>query len=144
MARPFKPGLQYFPLDVSFFEDEKVQDLNLDFGILGEVVYLRLLTMIYAEGYYLTMSVPDLAKYLMRVIGTGWVPSKQEMEEVIYCIGKVGLLDIELMKQGILTSRGIQKQFILSTKRRKTVNMSEHCLLTEDEIKETRKLMMTF
>ena len=49
MARPFKQGLQYFPLDVNIFEDEKIQDLNLAFGYLGEIIYIRLLSMIYAN-----------------------------------------------------------------------------------------------
>jgi len=77
MARPFKQGLQYFPLDVNIFEDEKIQDLNLAFGYLGEIIYIRLLSMIYANGYYLEKSISSLARTLMKSIGANWTPKRR-------------------------------------------------------------------
>ena len=37
MARPNKIGLDYFPLDVDIFEDEKISAISGEFGIKGEI-----------------------------------------------------------------------------------------------------------
>ena len=122
MARPFKQGLQYFPLDVNIFEDEKIQDLNLAFGYFGEIIYIRLLSMIYANGYFLEKSITSLAKTLVKSIGANWAPNPIDIEEVIVYCGKVGLFNNDLLKDDVITSKSIQKQFILSTRRdRKSV-----------------------
>ena len=39
MARQFELGLKYFPIDVGFFETDKIATLNLEYGILGESVF---------------------------------------------------------------------------------------------------------
>ena len=36
MARPVKDGLDYFPLDVDVFEDEKIEAIAGEFGLKGE------------------------------------------------------------------------------------------------------------
>ena len=33
MARPNKTGLDYFPLDIDFFDDEKIVAISGEFGI---------------------------------------------------------------------------------------------------------------
>jgi len=136
MARPFKQGLQYFPLDVNIFEDEKIQDLNLAFGYLGEIIYIRLLSMIYSNGYYLEKSISSLAKTLMKSIGANWTPNPIDIEEIIIYCGKVGLFDYDLLKENVITSKSIQKQFILSTKRRKNTGEFKHWLLDEKTMLE--------
>ena len=136
MARPFKQGLQYFPLDVNIFEDEKIQDLNLAFGYLGEIIYIRLLSMIYANGYYLEKSISSLARTLMKSIGANWTPNPIDIEEVIVYCGKVGLFNYDLLKEDVITSKSIQKQFILSTRRRKNTGQDKYWLLDEKTMLE--------
>ena len=114
MARPFKQGLQYFPIDVNIFEDEKIQELNITFGHLGEMVYIRLLTMIYANGYYLEKSISSLAISLAKSIGL-YAPGVVEIEKVIKKCAEIGLFDRKLLESGVITSKSVQKQFILST-----------------------------
>ena len=43
MARPNKIGLDYFPLDVDIFEDEKISAISGEFGIKGEITVIKLL-----------------------------------------------------------------------------------------------------
>lgn len=52
MARPIKKGLDYFPLDVDFFEDKKIRALKGKYGLDGVMVYLYAICQIYKEGYY--------------------------------------------------------------------------------------------
>ena len=53
MARPIKVNLDFFPFDVKFFADEKLDDVQNEYGPLGEAIYLRLLCFIYGnKGYY--------------------------------------------------------------------------------------------
>ena len=129
MARPKKQGLQYFPLDVDIFDDEKIQQLNDNFGFLGEIIYIRLLTMIYQNGYYVERTVPLVARHLMRTKGPDDEFKSNEFEAVILYLGEIGLLNKEMMFNGVLTSKAIQIQFILSTRRRRDIDIDEYWLL---------------
>ena len=53
MARPRKEGLDYFSLDVDFFEDVKIRVLKGGLGNDGVLTYIYLLTKIYKNGYYI-------------------------------------------------------------------------------------------
>jgi hypothetical protein len=131
MARPFKFGLQYFPLDVNFFDDEKITDLNLLYGVIGEMVYIRLLTMIYAHGYYLEMTTEQAAKALIKSIGNAWAPSVHDIEKIILRAGVNGLFDKDLLSMGVITSKAIQRQFTLSTRRRRGIEHQKYWLLDQ-------------
>lgn len=66
MGRNSKKGLLYFPVDVDIFEDDKLFDVQNEYGPLGEVIYLRLLCLIYKNGYYYRYdSIDKLAKMLI-------------------------------------------------------------------------------
>ncbi len=137
MARPYKQGLQYFPLDVSIFEDDKIQDLSMTHGHLGEIVYVRLLTMIYSSGYYLEKSVTSLARMIVK--NYGGVPiTPQEVETIIRFCGEIGLFDHQLLLSGVLTSKSIQKQFIMSTRRRKQADIDKYQLLSTETIENLK------
>ena len=56
MARPNKNGLDYFPLDVDFLEDEKMLAISGEFSVKGEIITLRLLCEIYRNGYFVEYS----------------------------------------------------------------------------------------
>ena len=53
MARPLKKGLDYFPFDIDFFEDEKIGAISGEFGIKGEIATIKLLCAVYRNGYFL-------------------------------------------------------------------------------------------
>jgi hypothetical protein len=43
MARPSKTGIDYFPFDIDFFNDDKIQLIEAEFGIKGGYIAVRLL-----------------------------------------------------------------------------------------------------
>lgn len=131
MARPLKNGLEYFPVDVDLFDDDKIFDLTSEFGPLGEVVYLRVLCLIYRNGYYYKFqSLDKLAALLVKSIGSRWVRDKQSVLQVIPFLAECNLLSSELMQENVLTSVGIQHRYLYATKRRST-SISEYNLLGE-------------
>ena len=78
MARPKKTGLDYFPFDVDFFNDEKIEAISGEFGIKGEIVAIKLLAAIYRNGYFIEWSemlqmkmlktLPSISKELLTEI----------------------------------------------------------------------------
>lgn len=142
MARPFKQGIQYFPLDVDMFSDEKIQELNYQVGPLGEIVYIRILTMIYANGYYLKYDIETLSKILHKQIGPAWI-KLEKIRELIHACLEVRLFDKRLAAQGVITSVAIQKQFILSTKRRMQADIDKYALLTDKDLLYLRGFLNT-
>ena len=117
MARPIKQGLDYFPLDVDFFNDDKIQLIEAEFGINGTYIAIRLLTKIYSEGYYYEWSV-DKCLLLTKNIGTESV-SNALVNEVVNGLIRRGIFSNSVFNQfNILTSTGIQKRFLNAISRR--------------------------
>jgi hypothetical protein len=118
MARKLKEGLDYFPLDVELESDPRIQRLMITHGHFAFEVYVKVLMMIYKRGYYIESDIEQLAN---AIIYDHRITDKR-IEEVINilldCL-KLGLLDKESADKGIITSKGIQKQFLASTQRRK-------------------------
>ena len=117
MARPIKQGLDYFPLDVDFFNDDKIQLIEAEFGIKGTYIAIRLLTKIYFEGYYYEWSA-DKCLLLTKNIGTESV-SNVLVNEVVNGLIRRGIFSNSIFNQfNILTSTGIQKRFLNAISRR--------------------------
>lgn len=111
MARPSKVGLDYFPTDVDFFSDEKIEFISAKFGLQGEAILIRLLTKIYRNGYYIEWN--DDVKLLFASKLKGVDNIDELVDDVIEESLKRNFLNRQLFEQfGILTSRGIQKRFI--------------------------------
>lgn len=129
MARPIKPGLEYFSLDVDIFEDDKIFDLQNEYGPLGEVIYLRLLCLIYKNGYYYRFdSLDKLAGLLIKSIGNRWARDKKAVKDVILYCAKCNLFSSELMQNNAITSRSIQLRY-LKAKERNLPKIEEYSLL---------------
>ena len=119
MARPRKRGLDYFPLDVNVFDDDKLFDVQSEYGPLGETVYLRLVCLVYRNGYYFKFeSIDKLAAMVIRSIGSRWVESKREIADIINFLIECGLFSKRFSEMNILTSKGIQTRFKAATERR--------------------------
>ena len=107
-----KKGIDYFPLDVDFFEDEKIQFVSARFGIKGEVCAIRLLTRIYRNGYFVKWD-EDSSYLFAKVAGKEFTPGL--VNEVVKELIKRGFFDETLFDSlGILTSHGIQERFFKS------------------------------
>ena len=145
MARPRKKGLDYFPLDVDIFDDEKLFDVQNEYGPLGEAVYLRLVCLVYKNGYYLKFdSIEKLAAMVIRSIGSRWVENKREIVEIIEYLVECGLFSNRLYEKNILTSKGIQTRFKLATERRRS-GIREYSLIEENKfnVENTSDIIMT-
>ena len=143
MPRVYSKGLSYFPLSVTYFQDTKVTDLIVDFQDLGEIVFIRTLSMIFAQGYYIEADVDRFSKMLfctMRFRDNS--VTYDQIKRVVLAMAEYGLIDKFMMHRGIITSKGIQKQYYASTSRRKKVK-HEHWLLDNDDeesLDETLKI----
>lgn len=114
MARPIKEGLDYFPLDVDIYDDEKLIPVLVKYGLEGEVVTIRLLAAIYRRGYFIEWT--DAMKFKL-ARSTGLDPER--IEEIVQELVKWGMFDDGVFAaKTVLTSRGIQKRY-LEAKRRK-------------------------
>lgn len=129
MARPLKQGLDYHPLDVEFYREIKVRQLNHAFGPISTVILLTLLGAVYKDrGYYAEWN-DDLC-FLVAV-------DSFSTEEVVQAVVKkalaVGLFDQDCFSaHGILTSKEIQRHYLAATYKRKGVNMvAEYFLVPE-------------
>ena len=130
MARPAKPGIDYFPFDTDFFSDLRIRKLIRYQGGEAVTVYLMLLSNIYRNGYYIRWddSLPFILSeqsgyeedYILKVIG--------------YCLD-IGLLDQPLYESDrVLTSRAIQKRYRnIHTLSRRTCVMQDFLLITSEE-----------
>ncbi|HCT7953379.1 TPA: DUF4373 domain-containing protein [Enterococcus faecalis] len=117
MARPAKEGLDYFPLDVGIFEDEKIEAIAGEFGIKGELAVIKLLCAIYKKGYFILRDDLSQATLLKRLPGV----SKEMLNQIVNRLVLWGFFDKELFDSvKVLTSENIQATFFEATKRRKT------------------------
>lgn len=115
MARPNKTGLDYFPLDIDFFEDEKITAVSGEFGIKGEITVIRLLCAIYRNGYFILWD--DLLKY--KILKSLPGIAERLLDGIVQRLVQWGFFDKALFDSaGVLTSKGIQRRYFSATKRR--------------------------
>lgn len=134
MARQQKDGLDYFPLDVDFFEDEKIKILRARYGADGISLYIYLLCRIYKKGYYI--KVNDDFEYILSVdLNMG----ADKVRQVLTFLLSRSLFDNTLFQSdAVLTSTGIQKRFQLAVKERakkNPVKVGRFWLLEKEETK---------
>jgi hypothetical protein len=119
MARPIKTGLDYFPMDVDFFTDEKIEAIHGEFGLKGEIIVIKLLCTIYRNGYFAMWNDLTKMKLLKSLPGV----SLELLELVITRLVKWNFFDENLFNsEKVLTSNGIQNRYFEATKKRKNDN----------------------
>lgn len=133
MARPFKQGLSYFPLDVGYHRDSRIRTIKLKTGIVGVHVYLCILMLVYEQGYFLEMSKEELAEVIFDDLRGPGLRSIDRITEVISLLAKSGLIEESLLSSKVITSRSIQKQWLTSVSRRKSVDKSRYWLLSDND-----------
>lgn len=119
MARPIKNGIDYFPLDVDIFTDEKMVPISVEYGIKGEIIAIRLLCAIYRGGYFAEWN--DAMRYKL----SKEMPSvsTELLDSVVSRMVKWGFFNRELFKHhNVLTSEGIQRRYFAAIRRRKNYN----------------------
>ena len=165
MGRPIKQGLDYFPLNVDFFEDDKIQFVSSRFDEKGELIAIKLLCKIFKAGYYITWN-DDTALLFSKGAGRNITPSLAN--EVVNELIKRGFFHKGLFERfAVLTSNGIQRRYIkictdakrkdwqieeklsveLFTQEEKTLTPEDtglaHPLTTESKVKKIKELALT-
>lgn len=133
MARPQKPGLEYFPLDVDIASDEKVEYIEAKHGLIGFAILIHLFAAIYRNGYYMSWGERQQYVFSKRVN----VDINTISMIVNDCINS-DLFDKNLFdKYGILTSNGIQSRYLQACERRKNISIIKEYLiaLPQDKVK---------
>ncbi len=131
MARPTKEGLDYFPL-VTNFED-KIILLIAEFGASAVGIVVSLYQKIYDNGYYINWNKDSLMLFARYI--------NEEIEQVNTVITRCfdrDVFDKSLYEQyGILTSHGIQKQYLKVCKearRKRIMFVKEYCLVKDNDL----------
>ena len=115
MARPKKTGLDYFPFDVDFFNDEKIIAIAGEFGLKGEIATIKLLCAVYRNGYFIEWNEMFRLKMVRLLPGV----SVDLLEQIVKRLVRWEFFDKNLFySANILTSKGIQKRYFEAVKRR--------------------------
>lgn len=135
MGRAPKKGLSYYSKTVDYYSDDKIMDLLDQYGPLGQTIYDVILTLVYANGYYLDIPTDKLARIIRRTIGNRWIRDINLVIQVIDYCSDIGLFNKSLLQQNIITSEGIQRRYAEVTARNK-VDKSKYWLLVVREVSE--------
>ncbi len=134
MPRRLKEGLDYFPVDVKVFSDPKIVRLMYDHGPDAVMVYFMLLAKVYDSGYFLECDLERMAYLISYDIR--FKEANKDLDYVYRILRdfvKLDIIDSLSLDKGIITSKGIQKQFLASTQRRKQRERPHWILTPEDE-----------
>lgn len=141
MARPQKEGIDYFSLDVDFFDDkEKIKPILAKFGADGVTLLLYLYCEIYKNGYYLKVDDDyiDIISMDLRM-------NENKIRQMLAYFIRRSLFDNKLFSTvTVLTSGGIQKRFMYAVRERAKkrgapiVVKKEYWLIPEKEVPEVK------
>ena len=130
MARTNKVGIDYFSFDVDFFNDDKIQLIEAEFGIKGSITAIRLLCKIYNEGYFYGWG-EDQCLLFAKNSGSEFTP--ELIQNIVDGLVRRSFFDANCYeKHQILTSTGIQRRYLDATIRYKEVKMIDEYLLIDD------------
>lgn len=123
MARPNKEGLDYFPIDCKM--DDKVYMVEVELGLEGFALFIKLLMKIYNENYYIEWTERK-AKIFAKQNNT----NIDIINKLINVCFSEDLFNKKLYKKyQILTSNGIQKRYFHSIKTRKGIYVIKEYLV---------------
>ena len=128
MGRYEKKGLDWFPFDVGFFDDERIMAISGEFGIKGEITTVKLLCAIYQNGYYALWN--DMLKFGLAKSSPGISP--ELTSSIVYRLVKWGYFDKTLFdSESVLTNEEIQERYFSATQRRKRQSKDYPYLLVD-------------
>ena len=130
MARPLKDGVDYFPKDTGFYNDDKVKLLRAEFGAKGMYLLDYLLCEIYGKnGYFIKW---DKSRCFLVSDGAGCGCSPEYISEFISGALRCSFFDERVFKVfGILTSAGIQRRYIRMFNSRDYISVIEEYWLLD-------------
>ena len=132
MARQLKSGLDYFSLDVNM--DDKVKLIEAKYGLTGFGVVIKLWQKIYNDGYFIEWT-EERELLFSKDINV----DINSINEIINDCLRWKIFDQAMFdKYSILTSKGIQKRFVLASERRKEIELVEEYWLISRDIKANK------
>lgn len=120
MGRSKKYAVDYMKIDVSFFESDNDDMLLLrqKYGYLADVIYLKIVAMIYNHGYYYKFdTVEKLCAKIAKTYGVQFA-KLQKIETVIRDLVSANVFDCALYHKNVLTSEQIQRNYYKAVERR--------------------------
>ena len=126
-------GLDYFNIDISIFNDGKILKLMNRYGPVGFISYITILAHVYANGYYLEYSIEDTTQLLLSRIGGKYFSGRNKIQELILYLAHIDLIDVGMLNQHVVTSKGIQKRFIKMTKKRQNQDLSKYWIIENEK-----------
>ena len=126
-GRQNKVGLDYFELDCHM--DEKVRLVQAEYGLKGFAVFVKLLQEIYGGyGYYCEWTQDRELLFASENGLNGG--SQQLLGDIVEACIRRNIFSERLFKEyGILTSSGVQKQYLKATVKREVVELKKEYLL---------------
>lgn len=135
-------GMSYFPFSVDLFEDEALERVRDEFGVVVNSVYVLMLCYLYKKkGYYIPYSTnkekEDLHWYIYkRVQGGKYKIQLQVLPKVIEALVARELFSRELSPK-IITSKRAQETYYRATVDRKAVEINpDYWLLNDVEMRK--------
>lgn len=111
MGRQVKQGLDYFTVDVDFFDSIKIRKIRKACGTQSITLLIALLCNIYRENGYYVGYDSDLTF----LIAEQFSVSEGAVEETVRKAVSVGFFDIDMFnKYNILTSHSIQERYFIA------------------------------
>ena len=135
MARKLKVGLDYFPIDTDILLEPKIKKLMKLYGAEFLSIYICFLTMVYSSGYYLEMTLDELADSIWTSLDfKNFELDVGYVKTILLKMEECHMIDsLSLEYDGVVTSKAIQKQFLASTYRRKKADRPHWILSPEEE-----------
>jgi hypothetical protein len=137
MPRPFKIGLDYFPLDTDFFTNKKTKNLRRAHDSIGVLTYLNLMCRDNRNGYYYKFDdLEELSMDIAEEIASNQLRrvAASVTETINYLVGR-GILDEGLFERGIISGVALQEQYAISAyKAKRKIEMDVHCLVDVNEV----------
>ena len=139
MARPEKEGIDYFPLDVNFFDNKaEIKPIISQYGADGVALLLYLYCDIYKNGYYVKVN-----EDYIYVASMDLRMNCNKIRQMLNNFLERSLFDSTLFKTvKVLTAPGIQRRYMLAVKERARKRKSpvivekEYWLIPDEEIPE--------
>lgn len=124
-------GINYFPINVNFTEENAMEIVEAKYGIKGSGIVLKLMCKIYKEGYYIHWSDEQCMIFASKA---GRDVTVKEVRDIINILLEKEVFYRKSYEENqILTSPTIQKIWLEATKRRKRDLSALPYLLTETE-----------
>ena len=142
-----KEGLDYFPFSVDLLEDEKLDILREDYGVVANDVYISLLCLLYKKkGYYIPYETDiekkDCVWFIYKRVRGGRYPVQQNaIPAVIESLVSQGLFSGRYFPK-IITSERAQRTYYSATVERKADSLDirpEYWLLSIEDMEKLSK-----